>query len=60
MRPNYVLIDFDDSALLKEDGLVPPVNRLDPDSHAPNIRKKHGPEVDVWGVGYMLVAGVDG
>lgn len=52
----YVLIDFDDSASLEEDGLAPPVERLlDPESHAPNIRERHGPEVDVWGMGYMMM-----
>lgn len=50
----YVLIDFDMSAMLEEDNLVPPIYNLSREDHAPSIRERHGPEVDVWGVGNMM------
>lgn len=50
----YVLIDFDEYALLDADGKAPGVARLDPTTHAPNIGERHGREVDIWSIGYLI------
>src|SRR3546814_4086454 len=36
----YVLIDFDVSAMLGEDNLVPPIHNLHREDHAPSIRSE--------------------
>lgn len=50
----YVLIDFDEYAVLDENDKAPGVARLDPATHAPNIGERHGREVDVWSIGYLI------
>lgn len=50
----YVLIDFDEYALLDADDKASKVTRLDPGTHAPNIGERHGKEVDVWSIGYLI------
>jgi hypothetical protein len=52
----FLLIDFDDACVLDADGLVPACPDLSTTSHAPTIAARHGPEVDVWGLGQLLLA----
>ena len=50
----YVLVDYDLIAEAGADGMVGGIIGLEMSSHAPNIGKRHGKEVDIWGMGYLL------
>ena len=51
---NFLLVDYDLMSVCDATRKVPGVFGLNPDSHAPNIKRDHGPEVDIWGLGYLM------
>ena len=52
----YVLVDFDDACLLDESGKCPAQHKqaLNASTHCPSSFRQHGPEVDIWSLGYLL------
>jgi hypothetical protein len=50
----FILVDYDFTRKKDDDHLVDGVTGLDESSHAPNIARRHGVEVDIWGFGYMM------
>ena len=55
---HFLLIDFDDAAIMDEHRHVPGITHLLQPNHAPTITVEHGPEVDVWGLGFAIVKAV--
>jgi len=53
----FLAIDFDDAAIVPDgaNATVPGCTVFDRQTHAPNIGRPHGFEVDVWGVGFILL-----
>lgn len=43
----YVLVDYDDMAMLDEHNAVPAITWMDRDSHAPDINQSHNQKVDL-------------
>jgi hypothetical protein len=52
----YVLIDFDEAKLVEEDGKCSPVpeRSLNVRTHSPACFQRHGHEVDIWSLGYLV------
>lgn len=50
----YVLVDYDDMAEMDKRGMVPAVDGMDAQSHAPDISKEHNQKVDLWGLCKMM------
>ena len=44
----YVLVDYDDMAMLDEHNAVPAITWVDRDSHAPDITQSHDQKADLW------------
>lgn len=52
----WILIDFDDAAVMNEMGKVPGCPRLTQQEHAPNIAKEHDAKVDIWSLAHLLTS----
>ena len=50
----WILIDFDDAAVMGPDGQVPGCPRMTLEEHAPIIHEEHDAHVDVWGLAHLL------
>lgn len=50
----YVLVDYDDMAMLDEHNAVPAITWMDRDTHAPDIDQRHDQKVDLWGLCKMM------
>lgn len=50
----YVLVDYDDMAMLDEHNAVPAITWVDRDSHAPDITQSHDQKADLWGLCKMM------
>ena len=50
------LIDFDDAFIMENpDSRCPPIPHLSVEEHAPNINEDHGPEVDIFAIGKLIL-----
>jgi serine/threonine protein kinase len=55
-RDSYILVDFDDAFITDADGRCKAFSsqKLSRDKHAAETYIRHGHEVDVWAIGYLL------
>ena len=54
-KKNYVLIDFDDAYILSENDFCPGLFHLSSSEHSANTFKPHRFEVDIWGIGRLIL-----